>query len=773
MSILPVFLLAAELPSQIPESRIGPAAVLAHKAVSGSQGVGKNGPMKKVGYDLALLFHEHREHKKPGKPGALKQKFVPSNRLLRLSVEKVVIDAVASGDVSDLAAELRKLGMENISTYGRFVSGLLPVSKLNRVASLAQLRLARPAYAKLMTGSVTSQGDAAQLSDVARISFGVDGTGVVIGTLSDSYNCLGGAPGNVTSNDLPSGVVVLADESGCASGTDEGRAMMQIVHDVAPGASQAFHTAYGGVADFAGGIVELATMANADVIVDDVIYFAEPMFQDGPIAQAADTVKGMGVSYFSSAGNDASNAYEDVFRNSGIAGNYTGSTRHDFDAGGGVDGLMQVAIAGSTQVIMVLQWDDPFFSVSGSPGADTDVDLALYSSNGQLKAIADINNLGDDPVEILSYVTPPGPTKTYQIGIEHYAGPLPGRVKFIYFNDMTINEYATNSSTAYGHNAAAGARSVGAARYDATPVFGTTPPELEYFSSRGGTTILFDISGNPVNQVRQKPEFVAPDGGDTTFFGNDYEGNGSPNFFGTSAAAPHAAGVAALIKDIDSAITPDGIYAALQNTAIDMGAAGVDDLSGYGLIQANLALASLDTDADGVLNGVDNCPTVANPLQQNNDGDAEGDACDTDDDNDGLSDIDEATYGSDPFVADTDGDNLTDGDEVNTHGTNPVLADTDSDGFNDDVEITAGSDPTDASSIPGEHTGDVNGDGVVDIRDMLLLQRILAGGLTATENQIIRGDVAPLSGGVPAPDSLLNIADYLVLTRKVTGAVTF
>ncbi len=88
----------------------------------------------------------------------------------------------------------------------------------------------------------------------------------------------------------------MLDDSACP-GTDEGRAMLQIVHDVAPGASLAFNTAFLGTANFAQGIVNLAN-SGSKVIVDDVIYFAEPMFQDGIIAQAVDTVKGNGVAYF-------------------------------------------------------------------------------------------------------------------------------------------------------------------------------------------------------------------------------------------------------------------------------------------------------------------------------------------------------------------------------------------------------------------------------------------------------------------------------------------
>src|ERR1019366_10619595 len=92
---------------------------------------------------------------------------------------------------------------------------------------------------------------------------------------------------------------------------DEARAMLQILHDVAPGAALAFYTAQNSEADFANGISALAT-AGAKVIADDVGYFDEPFYQDGLVAQAIDTVEGNGVAYFSAAGNDASASYENT-----------------------------------------------------------------------------------------------------------------------------------------------------------------------------------------------------------------------------------------------------------------------------------------------------------------------------------------------------------------------------------------------------------------------------------------------------------------------------
>lgn len=809
--ILAVAMTATAAPKATPpgllHDRNSPVGLRALESFSGPDRVGKDGVMVKVGFDLAMLYHEHRDFKQRGGAAVLKREFQSSRKLVRVKNEKVIIDAVAKGDVDQLVSELEALGMENTAVFGRVVSGRLPIAALEQVSRLGALKLARSAYAMTMAGAVTSQGDAAQLSDDARSVFGVDGTGVTVGTLSDSYNCGGGAVLDVSTNDLPAGVQILTEEPGCWSGTDEGRAMMQIVHDVAPGADQAFHTAFGGIADFANGIIELAVIAEADVINDDVIYFAEPMFQDGAIAQAVDSVKAMGVAYFSSAGNQDDQSYEAVYSDSGVPGNFLGGTRHDFDPGPSVDSLMQVSIPGNTRVIFSFQWDQPAFSVSGTPGSASDIDIVLYSTTGEALAAGSRNNLGGDPIEVFSYTNQTGTTKIYQIGIEHSSGPFPGKIKFVYYGNMTINEFNTNSSTSYGHSNAAGGNAVGAVRYSRTPDFGVSPPLREGFSSKGGTEILFDTSGNPVNIQRQKPEIVAPDGGDNTFFGSDYEGNGFPNFFGTSAAAPHAAGVAALLKEFDSAMDADGIYAALQGTAIDMDVAGLDFFTGYGLIQATGALQSLDGDGDGLSDGDEVNVHGTDPLSTDTDDDglSDGDevnvhgtdplSTDTDSDGmpdgweianglaplvddstadpdlDGVNNLAEFTNNTDPNFIDTDGDTLQDGEELNIYMTNPTLVDTDGDGFDDNFEIDTGSDPNSNTSIPDViANGDINADGKLDSADVVLATRIVLGDLIPTTNQLLGGDAAPVVGGVPVPDGTINTGDLVVILRRALGS---
>jgi hypothetical protein len=569
------------------------------ESFAGPDRTGKDGPLASVGLDLARI---HAASAVPGGLAALRADSAVAGAP-QVRGDRVLIDATAVASGTDLLRDLEALGLRNGVAYGRVVSGELPIEAIPQAAALTGLKGAAPARAARSVGAVDSQADAAMRADASRLAFGVDGSGVAVGTLSDSYDCSGTATttaaDDVASGDLPAGVVVLEELGTCPGGIDEGRAMMQLIHDVAPGASQLFHTAFGGQAGFAQGIVDLEA-AGADVIVDDVFYFAEPMFQDGIIAQAADQVVAAGVPYFSSVGNQADASYEDAFRATpkpaGFAADVS-DTVHDFDPGPGVDAVQEIVVEPGATVTLILQWDDPFASAGvGNPGASGDVDLFLTDTAGStiVAQSVDDNVAGGDPVEIVQVQNGGSAPASAGVVIGFFGGVPPGTVKYAFLGDMSVEEYATNSATGFGHPNAAGAAAVGAACYCDTPEFGQDPPLREAFSSLGGVPILFDVAGNRLAtpEQRPKPEITAPDGTDTTFFGFDSDGTGFPNFFGTSAAAPHAAAVAALLLDLAPGSTPAEIYAALESTAIDMAEPGFDPWTGHGLIQADGALLS-------------------------------------------------------------------------------------------------------------------------------------------------------------------------------------
>jgi subtilisin family serine protease len=431
---------------------------------------------------------------------------------------------------------------------------------------------------------------------------------------------------NIANGELPANIEVIDPGlSFSAAQPDEGRAMMQLIHDLAPGASLAFATGSEsrttgkfGPSLMADNIRALAN-AGADIIVDDIFHLSEPFFQDGVVAAAVnEVVTQKGVAYFSAAGNFGNTAYDskeinfvstpttanedfDIFLpllreelGKSVYNNQLPQF-YDFDPGPGVDVLQPIKLpAGSSS--LWLQWDDPFFTTNG---VDTDLDVYLFNAaTGSLESW-NINDstLSQSPLTSLSNFNSTGETADYELLIALRPGTqAPGRIKYQPFaglppGEKVVQEYATNSPTIWGHQGAVNSFTVAATDYFAQD-------EPAFFTSAGPVEILFNPDGTrkATPEIRQKPTAAAVQGTNTSFFGGldpltrDPEGDGFPNFPGTSASAPHAAAIAALVKQANPNFTPQQIYDRLTSTAKDIGAPGYDNLTGYGLIDAYRAV---------------------------------------------------------------------------------------------------------------------------------------------------------------------------------------
>jgi len=538
--------------------------------------------------------------------------------------------------------QLRAAGMDVLEAYEEYarVIGTCDPLLLDRVAALPQVRTIHPNYRpRLDVGAVTSQADTAIRADQARAQLDVDGTGVPIGVLSDSFDASGGGvvSGNgcaravsgtssQDSGDLPDSVVVLQDLGGQS---DEGRAMAELVHDLAPGAPLLFSTAFTSEPGFAAGINALRA-CGAKVIVDDVLYFAEPMFQDGVIAQAAQAAVNAGVPYFSSAGNYGRVGADELYVD-GAPGD-PDDNYHLFGPGNQV---ASIELPSGCGVQLVLQWADPFDGTLG-PGASTDFDVGLFDCDGGScdpipGATADgaqgCSTQGGgpagDPLEILeSPVNVSGSPQTVSVAVSRICG---GTTRFriavlategcsLTSSGYVFDQNVFRDAQIYGHAAAAGVVAVAAVDYREIEQAGDRQPPLnvinvERFSSLGGL-LPFYFSGAGVAlpggiELRSKPEIAAPDGTNTTFFVQDADGDGFPNFFGTSAAAPHAAAVAALVRERNPALSPAAVLATLTSTAVDIEAPGYDFLSGFGLVDA-LDAVTAATAQQGTLGVLEN-----------------------------------------------------------------------------------------------------------------------------------------------------------------------
>jgi hypothetical protein len=646
--------------------------------VAGSRSAQQRNSASGSKYDASLAeIARHVSGLRPGSALADLHALNPAARFSRpanTSSPLVLVDAITKGDPQKLKAALVALGLQRASQFSNDVSGWLPVDQLDAATALTEVHAIRAAMMRARAGAVTSQGDFAQNSDLVRSDNSLSGGGITVGVLSDSYDCYpvyaangvpaGGLNGyanngfnttaaqDIASGDLPASVNVLEEATCMDYGPpiqlpfgDEGRAIMQIVHDVAPGAGLAFYTAENGEADFANGIGQLAASvasggAGAKVIVDDVGYFDEPFFQDGLEAQAINTVEANGVAYFSSAGNNGTLAYDNNAPSFATAG--TGQNANELllnfnqQSGGAVSTSLPVSIPALIPgefVAIVAEWDQPYITGAPNSGGSTNqVDLCVQGPSGDVinnelpngnlgsATCTGLNALHVDPVQVMFVYNPANAagnskaeTVNIVVGLANGSTP-PGRIKVAVEDDgagSQITQFATNSGTVQGHPNATGAAAVGAVFFPNTLSCGATTPTLEFFSSPGGDPILFDDTGKPqAAELRQKPDFVGPDGGNDTFLGFTLANGGPtdsstvpqcannanfPNFFGTSASTPHVASIAVLMLQADPALTPTQIYSILQQSTVPMGvtpnpSAGTYNFAaGYGFVQANIA----------------------------------------------------------------------------------------------------------------------------------------------------------------------------------------
>lgn len=545
--------------------------------------------------------------------------------LIARSKENVGIQVILEdGHGEDVFKTLLNLGMVNGFIGWRMIEGYLPINQIERLIGMEGIGSVNPLYTPVQNvGLVTSEGVNAmfvnEVTPAAPNGFGINGSGVSVGIISDSFDAAGNKYAiDQASGDLPSGVNVLLDD---ATGSDEGRAMAQIVYDVAPGAEIEFHARGGSQLSLANAIDALS---DNDVIVDDIIFDAEPMFLDGAVAQTANrTVTQDGVVYVSAAGNFGLQGYDSVFRNGGtfVTGQFgaafLGGTAQDFDPGSGVDVFqrftLEAAVATPStpgeSIRLSIQWDQPFKSVYGGVGNQVELDAYILDINGNVAASFTSVELNADAVIVTGQLTNAlTVAQSLDLMLVSRNGVLPGRLKYVDLASTRnagataeasdkFTQWATNSGTVYGHANAADVIAVAAVDW-ADPGLDAVQP----YSSRGTTPVLFATNGTRLTSplIRIKPDVTAPDEVSTSVV--DFE-----SFPGTSAAAPHAAGVAALLKQLSPAITPTELHTTLAESATDIYGLGKDVNSGSGVLRADVAfgrtLVKFDAGGNAIISG--------------------------------------------------------------------------------------------------------------------------------------------------------------------------
>ncbi len=546
-------------------------------------------------------------------------------------------------DAAATAAAIKELAVHGLHTTvrnGRLAAGWMPITSLSALESNRNLLSAR-ALPKLNAnlGQVDNQGDVAMLSNLVRERYAVDGKGVKVGILSTSFDLAGGMAATIASGELPgpgnpNGYtqpirIVAEGLPGVfpAGNLDEGRAMAEVVHDIAPGAELLFAGMQGTSSVHLVEAMERLAQAGADIIVDDIglAAFTVPFFQDDAAARKVDELTARGVHYFVAAGNHrAPEMYEAQWTSRGFFNVSTFDT-FDFDPSDGgflpVMTLGPSAGAATYSGTFTIQWDEPWasFSAPGVGAANSLRVLVLDPSNRVLFTSA--SPVGGNPLLNVAVNNANAATLPYvNIAIlkPKDGRANPGRIKLLarLTNASLGPRIALRANTVFSHANARSALSIGAASWFNTPqgallwnrdfanrpaTVGTgligpaTVPETAILSHVGGPSVLFRgltganlITGSTVGQqpilfdhdgnrlssaeLRENPSIVAADGIQTTFFGQKV-GNisTSPFFFGTSAATPNAGAVAALLLQASrKTLTGAELRSVMTRTAQDM-----------------------------------------------------------------------------------------------------------------------------------------------------------------------------------------------------------
>lgn len=508
----------------------------------------------------------------------------PQSRFLQANVPLWAVSAIAghAGVASIREADRMKVN--------RAIS---PVRGDPAKVALLRGQLGSPKGLSFFIGSLTSQGYVSHQAQQVIGNYGFKGSGVKVGVLSDSASPARVAA-LIASGDLPANTVVLPGQDGGA-GTDEGAAMMEIVSDLAPGAQLYFATADPSQGQMAANILALQA-AGCSIIVDNITYFAEGVFQDSIVAQAVNTVVANGAMYFSSAGNSGS-------LDKGTSGTWEGdfldggATSGPVAAGGETGNFHNFGTAASPQNFNVLTASTSFISLKWSDplGASTnDYDLFLLNPTGTTVTAfsASAQNGTQDPYEIMVCVTN-NQLCSFAVGSRIVAVKVSGSTRALHLDTEDGKVSIPTAGATFGHNAAASAITAAATYWNSART-GTKPftgfaNTTEPFSADGPRKIFYHPDGTAINgsvlfgdnggTTLQKPDLTAADG--TTA-----RTPGFNPFFGTSASVSHLAGIAALIKSARPSLTNAQIQQLMISTALDNMAVGWDRDGGFGIAMA-------------------------------------------------------------------------------------------------------------------------------------------------------------------------------------------
>lgn len=524
-----------------------------------------------------------------------------STRLVKVDSEGMIEVYIHCNEVGDEnLSRLLDLGLDTevINDELKIIQGWLPHDAIAEASELGFVdKITPPSYGHTRVGSITPNVVSEIGADQVISEFGIDGSGVKIGVIS---NGIGDLASSQASGDLP------FVQIGNAGSGNEGTAMLEIIHDIAPGADLAFHTGNSTLLFIQA--VEFFCNNGVDIIVDDIGYLSEPFFQDGSVAQAAADAVNQGKVFVSAAGNDQDRHYQALYID--VDPGDAESNNHDFGAAAGQASTnrMSYFLPAGGEVVVVLQWSDSF----GASSNDYDLFLVEAGTTTVIDSSTDVQNGDDDPIEIAGVENNGGSSGIFEIVIDKFSGE-DQTLEIVFNGNGSLLEFNVPDDSVYGHPAHPDVIASGA----------TDDGVIDLFSSFGPSSIFHNpvvtvssrdtgpsLNAAALLESRPKPDISAPNRIPTTV-------PGFSNFTGTSAAAPVLAAAAALVyqaaefaainlasvQSSDSITstrqTPQEIRDILMDTADDIGPPGFDNTSGAGIVDAFAAVQEALQGLDG------------------------------------------------------------------------------------------------------------------------------------------------------------------------------
>ncbi|MHB8645331.1 MAG: S8 family serine peptidase [Thermomicrobiales bacterium] len=397
-----------------------------------------------------------------------------------------------------------------------------------------------------------SEGVALTGADVWQAA-GITGKGVKVGIIDAAFNDYKQflASAKVTTKSFRSDGQIEDPET---PELIHGTACAEIVTEMAPDA-EIYLAAFDTPGEFAAAIRWMTDTVGVSVISTSIGFDGRyPLDGTGPLAREIDRAKAAGVFFAISAGNEAGGLFGSNDAEGHFSAKFTdtdGDGFHDFP-GGKTPNSLRVNI-GSDPFRVTLNWDD-------WQRPHVNYDLFLYDRNGKevARSVENQTRTGKAPVEAIRGTVPRG---AYLLKVKKVNADDPDLPFNIYFGGAQFEQVTAAGSLSTPADAK-GAFTIAAVDVKTSKV--------EEYSSHGAT-----MDG------RLKPEISAPDN-NASFA---YASIGNATFPGTSAATPHAAGAAALYKQIVPDATPDAIFRFFSDHARKpQGSLVGDNISGAGLL---------------------------------------------------------------------------------------------------------------------------------------------------------------------------------------------